>query len=144
MALATALAQQQLWTEAERVSTSISDEVERAKALMALATALAKKDLGAEAERFCAKAARKSKRNTEDDAQVKALMALVTSLAVHQHYEHLIRLVHHWWQHVERRSKAVRLLSLAYSLIPFYPDLAMALNDAFFWVDAFLRGEQFR
>jgi len=69
-----------------------------------------------------------------------ALHNLADALAKHNEHEHLLSLVHHWWLQAGTRDEAIKLLPLAFGLIPLHPNIGMVFYEAFAWVDNFLRG----
>jgi tetratricopeptide (TPR) repeat protein len=133
MALGTALAEAGQWQEAERVVCSISDKWGRSEALMTLGTALAQAGYWQEAERIVLS-------NPDEENKIQALSILIDTLAQHNEYRRIVRLVQREWLRTMRRDEALALVPLAFSLIPRYPDLGMALYEAFAWVDKFLQG----
>jgi tetratricopeptide (TPR) repeat protein len=140
IALGTALAQaehgqeaERCWQEAERIISSISYEGDKAKALRALGTALVQAGCWQEAERVIG-----SIFYAKDKTQ--ALWKLVIALAQDHKHGQIVSVVQREWLQTVSRANALDLFSLVLSLVPHYSNLAMALYDAFVWVDSFLKG----
>ena len=78
---------------------------------------------------------------TIDYRETRALVLeeLARSIGSFGMQEQLLHLVQTSWRQADTGEYAIKLLSLAESLIPLHPEIGTAFCEAFTWVDNFLK-----
>jgi tetratricopeptide (TPR) repeat protein len=132
--LSTAYAQAQRWEEAEHLTSIMSNIQKKAEALAALSIAHARAQHWEYAEYLISTLAPDMEQNRH-----QALNGLVAALAQQRKHSAVVSIIQKEWIQTTSKDHALRFFSLAYTLIPFYPELGMGLYKAFAWVDDFLQ-----
>jgi hypothetical protein len=122
-----------LWREIETIASTIKDQKHRASVLRTLGGDLAKLQQWERAEMIASTV-------EEDEMRFELLSEITIYLTREEKFEQVLRLVQRAWIQAKTRSDAIKLLPLSDSLLYINPEVSRAFEEAFVWVDTFLKG----
>ena len=74
----------------------------------------------------------------DEESRIALLKEIASTLSKISKHEYLLRLVQHTWSRLDNREPALALLSMAYQLLPFNPQIGTDFCKAFTWVNTII------